>query len=269
MALNIKELASELNIPFENLLAGVAREELLFEVISSKVRKSLWLLSPDDLGVDSYREKKNLTLEMMDMAEGDTIMELCEILKQKGLKVRETGDVLWVDKIIDGMRVPLKIHISMGSKNAARPLEKKATLLRGKATFTYFHYPKEAEVAEGLFRIFNELELISDIGVYDQVITSVMNIPLDGKLVWTVLSEEYKGRKKTPNPLAVEIIKSYSGNSYLKKSWDKYQKRHNKESVEWKKVITIVQVFATPLWDALCKDEVFLGDWMPEIGRFL
>lgn len=269
MAINIRELSKELNISLENLLAGVAREELLFEIVSSKVGRNLWLLSPDDLGEANYRLKKNLTIELMDMAGGETIMELLDILKLKGMRVRETGDILWVDKNIDGMRVPLKVHISRGNKGAVIPLEKKATLLRGKASFTYFHYPKEAEVAEGLFKIFNELELIGDIGVYDRVVKTIMTTPLDGKLVWSILDGEYKAMKKTPGTKSIEIIKNYSHNSYLRKMWDKYIKRQKLESIEWKKVITVIQVFATPIWEVLENDQVFIGDWMPEIGRFL
>lgn len=269
MALNIKELSKELDVSLENLLAGVAREELLFEIVSSKVGRNLWLISPDDLGEKNYRQKKNLTIEMMDMAGGETIMELLDILKLKGLKVRETGDILWVDKIIDGMRVPLKIHIKKGNGGATTPLEKKATLLRGKASFTYFHYPKEAEVAEDLFKIFNELELIGDIGVYDRVAKAVTTLPLDGKLVWSILDGEFKAKGKTPDLGVIEIVKGYTGNSYLRKTWDKYNKRQDNESFEWKKVITVIQIFATPLWDALENDRVFIGDWMPELGRFL
>jgi hypothetical protein len=28
-------------------------------------------------------------------------------------------------------------------------------------------------------------------------------------------------------------------------------------------------LFLRPVWNAMCRDEVFFGDWMPELERFL
>jgi len=27
--------------------------------------------------------------------------------------------------------------------------------------------------------------------------------------------------------------------------------------------------FVNPIWDAVCRDEIFFGDWMPDLSRYL
>ena len=38
---------------------------------------------------------------------------------------------------------------------------------------------------------------------------------------------------------------------------------------DWKEVMTVVTNFGTPLWERLCAGELYVGDWMPDLGRFL
>ena len=38
---------------------------------------------------------------------------------------------------------------------------------------------------------------------------------------------------------------------------------------QWKEVIELLTAFFAPIFEGVLKDEVFLGDWMPELGRYL
>ena len=66
-----------------------------------------------------------------------------------------------------------------------------------------------------------------------------------------------------------EKILSYKTNTKMKHKWDKYKKRQNVMSLEWENVIDGINSFATPIWNSLIKDEIFFGDWMPQLQRFL
>ena len=64
-------------------------------------------------------------------------------------------------------------------------------------------------------------------------------------------------------------ISSYKEYGYMKKRWQQYAKQQKKENQSWEDVLERLCAFLTPLWKALCEDEIFFDDWMPELGRFL
>ena len=55
----------------------------------------------------------------------------------------------------------------------------------------------------------------------------------------------------------------------MKKRWQQYEKIHLKEKEEWECVLNRIMTFISPVWKALCEDEIFVDDWMPELERFL
>ena len=38
---------------------------------------------------------------------------------------------------------------------------------------------------------------------------------------------------------------------------------------EWSQVIELLVRFFTPIFDMVLRNELFIGDWMPQIGRYL
>ncbi len=67
----------------------------------------------------------------------------------------------------------------------------------------------------------------------------------------------------------LEMIKNYRSYSYMKKKWRRYLKSEKKSSPDWEEIVDKVVLFLSPIWDMMCKDLIFIGDWMPEVGRFL
>ena len=69
-----------------------------------------------------------------------------------------------------------------------------------------------------------------------------------------------------------EQIFSYRDYPYMKKRWEKFC-RHSAiagtETLKWEKEMECFHHFLGDMWEAVCRDEVFFGDWMPELARFL
>ena len=65
---------------------------------------------------------------------------------------------------------------------------------------------------------------------------------------------------------------SYRDYPYMKKRWEKFC-RHSAiagtETLKWEKEMECFHHFLGDMWEAVCRDEVFFGDWMPELARFL
>ena len=55
----------------------------------------------------------------------------------------------------------------------------------------------------------------------------------------------------------------------MKRRWKSQSKRTMELYPQWKEVIELLTTFLTPVFEGVLKDEVFLGDWMPELGRYL
>lgn len=59
---------------------------------------------------------------------------------------------------------------------------------------------------------------------------------------------------------------------YMKKRWEKFC-RHSAiagtETLKWEEEMECFHHFLGDMWEAVCRDEVFFGDWMPELARFL
>ena len=75
--------------------------------------------------------------------------------------------------------------------------------------------------------------------------------------------EEAKQEKR------IEMLESYDTYTYMKKRWEKYVRKQGIENVSWETVLHRIVLFLRPVWNAMCRDEVFFGDWMPDLERYL
>ena len=54
----------------------------------------------------------------------------------------------------------------------------------------------------------------------------------------------------------------------MRKRWTAACKKVRKEK-PWEDALDIIVAFLEPVWNALCNNEIFFDDWMPELGRYL
>lgn len=290
MALGIKELTESYEISFENLLAGLAREEILKKLAQSVFGRYLWLCKPENLGIEAY--KKNIDRQLRFAYEQDEkvvidgrpgarlnnklkgAITLALMDKSSGAEERFEGKlgndgIIYLDVYIQEMRIPFKISIFPANPDSLRPAPKEITLLRSNETLTYSVFPAESGVARDLYHIFKDLELINDMGPYERIFETVTTSPLEGKPIWSELRALFENNSGEISPELLERIESYKKNSAMKQKWDKYCKRQKILELEWKKTVTAIVIFTKPIVEALSSDTPFIGDWMPELGRFL
>lgn len=67
----------------------------------------------------------------------------------------------------------------------------------------------------------------------------------------------------------LQQMTSYKDYGYMRKKWQQYEKKHKEDFEDWEILMERLLTFLAPIWTALCEDEIFLDDWMPELGRFL
>ena len=57
--------------------------------------------------------------------------------------------------------------------------------------------------------------------------------------------------------------------SYMKKKWKSYLKKEKKKTPSFEEVMKVMIAYYRPIWDSLAEGNYYLGDWMPELMRYL
>ncbi len=268
-------------IALSDILYGYAVETLMLRIEKSSLQESLWLTNEECLGEEAYR--KNVK---------DRIIFFYEESKYKAFEIKvfekevleaDLDDIIWTYYIeetdaryvvnLEGhyldMKVPVVIILEKVPENAQRPKEKEfQPLYAGKKSFHYLSYSKESELAERLFEILRKLELIGDMESYYVANQILKNHSISGRH----MIEDFKilGEKdaKVVSMKRLEQLAGYKTYAYMRKKWEQYEKRHGRTPEEWAQVLARILNFLRPTWRALCENEIFFDDWMPELGRF-
>lgn len=186
-----------------------------------------------------------------------------EMLEENSFRIQIEGNYLQ-------MKVPfsIKIEALQGEVQIPKKLERPRLFEKGKSV-SCLCYSKENVLGEDIFEMMKMLELISDMEVYHSIYEIIQSQSISGRHVLEELEELGKKEPKVLSEKRLEQIASYKKYAYMKKRWQQYRKRNGCEEAEWEGVIDHILRFVTPVWRAVCNDEIFFDDWMPEIGRFL
>lgn len=305
---DLKQKSRELAIPFSNLLAGYMLEELMRRISESEFAEYLWLKNDGMFGAEQYRRKNILTLEFVyrtnerviekgTLAAGQKLsLKLSYMMLLQLLQEGQASDTAWLGKAVltqEGaeleltgelahMKVPIFIKLTESTEEEiGLPKEKTLIPVMGqKREIPYLCAPAEYVLAEFLYRILRDMELISDMEPYAQAYGILSQEPLSGRRVREALAGLCRrGGLKQRKERAEELF-SYRDYTYMRKRWEKYVRHHPifleadgdadaQEAVSWEAVMDRLEPFLSEIWRAVCRDEVFFGDWMPDLKRFL
>jgi hypothetical protein len=178
----------------------------------------------------------------------------------------------------DGMYVPLEVKIEPGTdffkKNEDG--EESFDFSREMTTYEFFDseireiemiaYPREYQAAEFICEIMEKLELINDIDVYLYLYRILCETKFAARDVCDAIEAEKKSELTWHS---FEVFRTYVKNTQMKKKWKVLLRRHRIKEPGWEETMELLIRFIEPLWAALTKGELFFGDWMPELGRYL
>ena len=92
---------------------------------------------------------------------------------------------------------------------------------------------------------------------------------VDGMAVSRRLIEICEDEDFIPDEARVKKIHGWSMNRFMEQKWEKYLRRQKNLSLSWFNVIDKLSTFIIPIGLSMAEGKPFIGDWMPEIGRFL
>ena len=294
-----REKSKKDGIFLSDLLYGVVIEDLMCRISASAFKEYLWLSNEEALGECAYQKTAKESLEFFyiekgknysksNIKAGDVFDEqvrnlfLEEVFSKE--VVREDGTSSWtyqyeekdnqvlvrLNCVYRQMQVPVTMHIKPVAFSTQKPRKRDLPFLfETKKVCEYFSYSKESVLAESLFEIIHKMELISDMEHYDIVDGILSTQSVSGRYILEDLKAMAAKSPKMLSVKRIEQIASYKEYGYMKKKWQQYCRQQKKEMTEWEALMDRLLAFLSPLWNALCKDEIFFDDWMPELGRFL
>ena len=281
---DLQAKSEEWNIPFSNLLARFVLEEFMLKFSASEFKDRVLLRNGYMFGLEQYRKKNILKLDFF--CEPDE--NIPEKLLQMYLEKKEKSPVRWKGTVtlqqsgacmelqgqFEEMKVPVtaNIHFMHLGKNWGLVEKEIPFLMDGTVKIVWKEFPAELVLAKQIFVILRDMELIPDMEIYREVFFILKYETLSGRHVCELLEDMCKTGGMDPDMERVEQIFSYRDYPYMKKRWEKfcrYSAITGTETLKWEEEMERFSHFLGDMWKAVCKDEVFFGDWMPELERFL
>ena len=113
------------------------------------------------------------------------------------------------------------------------------------------------------------MELINEMSYYQEIYTVLTKETLDGRRIQQQVMEAGAKRELVFSANRLATIISYRSYTYMKKKWKLFLKQEQKKTPAWEEIIDIMERFFSPIWKAIVEDSIYIGDWMPELARFL
>lgn len=293
---DLKAKSDARKMPFSVLLAGWVLEEIVALLADSGFADYLWLKNGSELGIEQYGKKNILDLNYVYLNDERVVKKgslepgqklsvkvailiLAQIVqKEKVPEIKWRGnfslnqELLTLDIVaeFEEMKVPVQVKIREIGVPPVLPVKKKLVpFLDGGREISYMQYPADMLLSEQLFAIVRDMELIPEMEAYDTVYQILSWEPLDGRHIRELLGELCQKNGLVPGEDRAGTILSYRDYTYMRKRWARYLRQQKKKSPSWDDVMELLGEFLPGVWNAISRDEVFFGDWMPDLGRFL
>lgn len=280
----IKMKSEELDIPFANILSGYAIEVAVAMISASSYGDELWLCNYKDLGIDVYKKKPSLALSYKYQGKKELVdfcQQLCSDLVKKyeeegfTIKEQESGPAekgirISLELLLEDMYVPLVVDVEKILTSHLFPREETLRLLmENNKAVTLKLYPIEQMVALHLAEMIKQLELINQMEHYMELYDILKKYPIEGRKVKDEMVRLCEEMKIFTDEKAYSLWVTYYDYTYMKKKWKVLLRQQKREEPTWQEAFLLIKKFFEPIWQAVCREEVFFGDWMPEIERFL
>ena len=129
-------------------------------------------------------------------------------------------------------------------------------------------YP-EAELAESFVECWERMELLKEMSRLEHIYLMGKTFSLDGRRLSEYLEYYFQEKGKTFSKERCAQVFACGKNAYLKKRWKAYLSKEKRTSPSWEETMGFIQSLYEPVILVLCENEIFFGDWMPVVGRYL
>lgn len=280
----VKAKSEELKIPYENLLSAFVIEEAVMAFCGSDEAENFRLKNNNILSLEYYRRKAPTRLEYMVLSEEEltvrnVIHRMSKIFQNEKkaelwwkyrVEKEDEGICVYLSAKIEELQIPVQLVLEQEKEEPSEPShEELHPFLEEDRSVEYLHYPMEGILAEHFIRIMRDMELINDMGSY-YILYELLSKEMNSSRKVTEQIESLAKEQKIPlKKERFDMFEGYQSSSYMKKKWKSYLKKEKKKTPFFEEVMKVMIAYYRPIWDSLAEGNYYLGDWMPELMRYL
>ena len=280
----VKAKSEELKIPYENLLSAFVIEEAVMAFCGSDEAENFRLKNNNILSLEYYRRKAPTRLEYMVLSEEEltvrnVIHRMSKIFQNEKkaelwwkyrVEKEDEGIGVYLSAKIEELQIPVQLVLEQEKEEPSEPShEELHPFLEEDRSVEYLHYPMEGILAEHFIRIMRDMELINDMGSY-YILYELLSKEMNSSRKVTEQIESLAKEQKIPlKKERFDMFEGYQSSSYMKKKWKSYLKKEKKKTPSFEEVMKVMIAYYRPIWDSLAEGNYYLGDWMPELMRYL
>lgn len=277
----IREKGKKLDLSYVQALSLYLFESILEGVSYSELKDKMWLRQTDffQKGKKKKTVSNQIVYYMKDISYQTLQRAMGEILRQKkDSSFQMEWEMLFLDKEIEivlhtkieQVEVPFKVVIRpVWVEDQFSEKEDYFSLLWENKTIEYRAYPMELRLAECFYEILDKLELIANMECYDTVCQILKGRPVDGRRTYLNMVELLEKQPVISVEKRWDTVLGYQDYSYMKKRWNTWRKAEKENLISWEECMETLREFFSPIWNAIQEDRIFIGDWMPHLGRYL
>lgn len=280
----VKAKSEELKIPYENLLSAFVIEEAVTAFCGSDEAENFRLKNNSILSLEYYRRKAPTRLEYVILSEEEltvrnVIHRMSKIFQNEKkaelwwkyrVEKEDEGICVYLSAKIEELQIPVQLVLEQEKEEPSEPsYEELHPFLEEERSVEYLHYPMEGILAEHFIRIMRDMELINDMGSY-YILYELLSKEMNSSRKVTEQIESLAKEQRIPlKKERFEMFEGYQNSSYMKKKWKSYLKKEKKKTPSFEEVMKVMIAYYRPIWDSLAEGNYYLGDWMPELMRYL
>ncbi len=282
----IRQRSEELGIPFENLLAASVLEEIILRISESEYAGNFWMKNSVRMNLENYRRKVDLNLSFMmfhsrkfECKKQEVSRVFSELFRNYkkdvihwNYQVRTDYEMIYIDMTaaIASVKVPVRIRLQKVLQENLVPYEKEMRLFINNSKKVLVRcYPSEYVVSEKFLEIMEKLELLNDLSCYLDIYDILKKEALSGRKVCEILNKGCMERKIEIEEQRFDLLMEYRTSSYMNRRWKAYLRHEKKKEPLWEDMMNLLECFFAVIWKYMCDNIIYLGDWMPEIGRYI
>lgn len=284
----IREKSAELDLAMERLLAVYMMEELVLHLSVSERGGRLLLKNPGVLSLNGRSGSYQLRYVYL-CADNErlTKADFAAFLK-KAVKWETQTNIDWswrshmeiegqrlvveLNGELEGVRIPLSLVVD-GMRQTDLTHEPGTYAMRlimeTDKVQPVAVYPLEEQFLDDLGEALESLELIRDMSVYERLYDALGLLSFEGRQFQKKLGQYCGERHISLDATRFAQMEHYRNYPYMNKKWQAYRKRYRKQLPDWDTVYGRFWQFLMPLWKARLQDMIYLGSWIPDLGRYL
>ncbi len=181
-------------------------------------------------------------------------------------------------------QIPFELELIPYAGTAVQIKEKTLEDSASQEKIIYHMFSQEEYLSRSFYKIVEELELITPMSWYKDGYDILTTQMISGRKVSESFGQLFLENAIPGLKERLEIVDSFQDYKYMEKRWENYMGRFWTKSLplcdgdeiepesgepNWQQVIQLFVRFFTPIFDVALKNELFIGDWMPQIGRYL